>query len=310
MSRVLLFLLLFVGAAAPLRAQGWPAPVFNPAADYITAGQDEPGYQSWYKAASYRPIYVRAFHNYLVTHGVSGVAPTWQLLRTATHWQRCAADPFEVPPTSEWANIVATLRFVRDHVVPVIGPIEPVSVYRNPALNVCAGGAASSTHREMGAVDIVPLRPTTRDALMVNLCAIHTAHPDSNNGLGFYKGLRFHIDARKYREWGTQSPRGNYGCNAVLAERGWPAGVTRRAAAAPAVTLPQAPGASGPKIVFAPAPGPADAAPPASVQAPVATPPAALDPPLARPTFDVPLTPPAPGPPPPVPTDALAPLGR
>jgi hypothetical protein len=96
--------------------------------------------------------------------------------------------------------------------------VEPVSVYRNPMLNVCAGGAQTSTHREMGAVDIVPLRPITREALMTQLCAIHVAHPDSNNGLGFYKGLRFHIDARKFRERGTAGARGGYGCSAVLAE--------------------------------------------------------------------------------------------
>jgi hypothetical protein len=123
-----------------------------------------------------------------------------------------------VPPTTDWANIVATLRFVRDHIVPVLGPVEPVSVYRNPMLNACAGGALTSTHREMGAVDIVPLRPISREALMLQLCAIHVAHPESTNGLGFYKGLRFHIDSRKYREWGTAGAHGGYGCSAVLAE--------------------------------------------------------------------------------------------
>ena len=260
---LLLTMLLASPATAPaqtiLRAP-FNAPSFNPAADYVTAGQDEPGYQSWYKAAGWRPIYVRAFHNYLVANGVSGVAPTWQLLRTATDWGRCGADPFEVPPTTEWANIVATLRFVRDHVVPVIGPVEPVSVYRNPMLNSCAGGAATSTHREMGAVDIVPLRPVTREALMMQLCKIHTAHPESSNGLGFYKGLRFHIDARKYREWGTQGARGGYGCNAVLAEGAAPfGGTTRRAAAEPLVPLPQNSVMSGPRIIYAPPVPPAAA---------------------------------------------------
>mgnify|MGYP003296097299 CR=1 FL=1 len=228
MRRLLLSLFLLfavpVGAGAqplrpaPFSAAPFTSAPFNPAADYVTAGQDEPGYQSWYKALGWRPVYVRAFNNYLVANGVGGIVPTWQLLRTASEWQRCGADPFEVPPTADWANIVETLRFIRAYIIPVLGPVEPVSVYRNPMLNVCAGGAETSTHREMGAVDIVPLRPITREALMVQLCAIHTAHPDSNNGLGFYKGLRFHIDARKYREWGTSGARGGYGCNAVLAE--------------------------------------------------------------------------------------------
>ena len=193
-------------------------PRFDPAADYITIGQDEPGYRAWYAAASWRPGSVRAFNAYLIANGVGGVAPTWQLLRTATDWRRCGGEPFEVPPAADWANIVATLHYIGDTIVPALGPVEPVSVYRNPALNACAGGAAASTHREMGAVDVVPLRAIRREALMVQLCALHEAHPDSNTGLGFYKGLRFHIDARKYREWGTQGARGGYGCAAVLAE--------------------------------------------------------------------------------------------
>ena len=200
-------------------------PRFNPAAEYVTAGQDEPGYRAWYARVSWRPAYVRAFHDYLVANGVSGVAPTWQLLRTATFWRRCGAEPFEVPPSTDWVNIVATLRFIGSNIVPVLGPVEPVSVYRNPALNVCAGGAQTSTHREMGAVDIVPLRPIRREDLMVQLCAIHRSHTDSSVGLGFYKGLRFHIDARKFREWGTVGARGGFGCAAVLAEGAAPFGI-------------------------------------------------------------------------------------
>ncbi len=192
---------------------------FSPAADYITAGQDEPGYRRWLAGASWRPLYVRAFNNYLVSNGVGGVAPTWQLLRTATDWEKCGAEPYEVPPVNAWPNIVATLRYIGTYIVPMMGPVEPVSVYRNPALNACAGGAATSTHREMGAVDMVPLRPITREALMSELCRIHAASAGASSaGLGFYKGLRFHIDSRKYREWGTQGAHGGYGCEAVLAE--------------------------------------------------------------------------------------------
>ncbi len=233
MRRLLFLFALMV--AVPATAQ---VPLHNPAADYVTAGQDEPGYRRWVAAASWRPIYVRAFHNYLVTHGVAGVAPTWQLLRTATHWQRCGAEPYEVPPTSEWPNIVATLRFIAAHIVPVTGPVEPVSVYRNPSLNICAGGAATSTHREMGAVDMVPLRPVSREALMSTLCAIHAAHPRSTIGLGFYKGVRFHIDARKYREWGTQGARGGFGCAAVLSEGPMPYVPGPPVTAAPAQAQP------------------------------------------------------------------------
>ncbi len=219
MKRLFLFLALLF-AATPATAQYAP---FNPVADYVTPGQDEPGYRYWVGAASYRSLYVRAFNDYLVNNGVGGVAPTWQLLRTASDWQKCGNQPFEVPPTTAWPNIVAALRFVGAFIEPVVGQVEPVSVYRNPALNVCAGGAKTSTHLTAGAIDMVPLRPITREALMLALCRIQLDKGSWNSiGLGFYKGLRFHIDSKKAREWGTAGPRGGYGCPAVLAENGIP----------------------------------------------------------------------------------------
>ncbi len=154
-----------------------------------------------------------------MTYGVGGVVPTWQLLRTATDWRKCGAQPYEVPPTAAWPNIVAALRYVGQFVLPKLGPVEAVSVYRNSRLNACAGGAPESTHKTMGAVDMVPLTPITREALMTRLCGIHQASGERNFiGLGLYKGLRFHIDARKFREWGMAGARGGFGCAAVLAE--------------------------------------------------------------------------------------------
>lgn len=239
-----LILLLLLATPATAHAQ-W---VFNPAASYVTPGQDEPGYRAWMARASWRPVYVKAFNDYLVSEGVGGVAPTWQLLRTASHWQRCSAEPFEVPPSYAWPNIVAALRYVGTYVEPVIGPVEIVSVYRNDRLNACAGGAPESTHRTMGAVDMVPLRPVTRTALMSSLCRIHVASgPINDIGLGFYKGLRFHIDARKFREWGTAGAAGGWGCTAVLAEGAAPNG----SLPGPAATAP-APPPFAAKIVYPP----------------------------------------------------------
>ncbi len=213
-------LLLSIALLAPttVRAQS-----FNPAAEYVTAGQDEPGYRAWVTSDPYRSMYVRAFNDYLTFNGVGGVAPTWQLLRTATDWQRCNNQPFEVPPTTAWPNIVAALRFIGAFIEPAIGPVEPVSVYRNPYLNVCAGGAKTSTHLTAGGVDMVPLRPITREALMLALCRIQLDKGAWNSiGLGFYKGLRFHIDSKKTREWGTAGPRGGAGCPAVLTDNNIP----------------------------------------------------------------------------------------
>ena len=175
---------------------------WDPAAPYIAVGQDEAGYRSWYLAASSRAAQVRGFNDYLAANAVSGVLPTWQLLRTATSWRDCGAQPFEVPPAEEWPHMVQTLRFVRDFVITAVGPVEAVSVYRNPQLNQCAGGAPESAHKEDSAIDLVPLQPIDRISLMRKLCGAHTDHGAAYNaGLGFYAYLRFHVDGTKFRRW-------------------------------------------------------------------------------------------------------------
>ena len=101
----------------------------------------------------------------------------------------------------------------------MIGDVEPVSAYRNHALNSCAAGAATSTHLTGGAIDMVPTRPITRESLMVALCRIQLEDGNWNGiGLGLYKGLRFHVDARRFREWGMAGAKGGFGCAAVLTE--------------------------------------------------------------------------------------------
>jgi hypothetical protein len=193
-------------AVAPVPAPAaQPSPAstaWDPAGPYITKGQDEPGYRSWYLAAPSRATQVKAFNDYLASAQVSGIVPTWQLLRTATAWQECGQQPFEVPPPDEWPHMVQTLRYVRDHVIPAVGPVEPVSAYRNPALNKCAGGAPESAHKLDSAIDLVPFRPIDPVTLMRTLCGIHTEYgAPYNAGLGFYAFLRFHVDSTKYRRW-------------------------------------------------------------------------------------------------------------
>ena len=193
--------------ASPVQPTTAPQPsampaVWNPVAPYITAGQDEPGYRSWYLAAPWRAGQVKAFNDYLVANQVGGILPTWTLLRTATSWRECGQQPFEVPPPDEWQHMVETLRYVRDYVIPEVGPVEAVSVYRNPQLNKCAGGAPESAHKLDSAIDMVPLRPIDRVTLMRKLCGDHSEHGAAYNaGLGFYAYLRFHVDSTKYRRW-------------------------------------------------------------------------------------------------------------
>ena len=210
MKLILAPLMMIAGAAVaqtplvqvPVAQPAAGTTAWEPAAPYITVGQDEPGYRSWYLAGPWRAAQVKAFNDYLVANQVGGVLPTWQLLRTATSWKDCGQQPFEVPPAEEWPHMVQTLRYIRDYVVPAVGPVEPVSVYRNPVLNVCAGGAPESAHKLDSAVDLVPLRPIDRVTLMRTLCGVHSEHGAAYNaGLGFYAYLRFHVDSTKYRRW-------------------------------------------------------------------------------------------------------------
>ena len=213
MRLVLLLPLLLSVSSAQAEPPRWvPGMPWQPLAPYVVMGQDEPGYRNWYLASPAHAAQVRSLNTYLATYGVAGVVPTWQLLRTASDWYKCAAPAFEVPPTEEWPNLVQTLRYVREQVIPAVGPVEPVSVYRNPALNQCAGGARESAHRYMQAVDLVPLQPITRGAMMERLCAVHARTGQGYGvGLGFYVGLRFHVDSRKFRTWGTND-HGSVAC--------------------------------------------------------------------------------------------------
>ena len=238
-------------------------PGWNPAADYITVGQDEGGYRSWYMASLRHRQQVGAFNDYLETWQVSGVLPTWQILRTATSWSRCGGMPFEVPPTSEWPHIVQTLRYVRDYVVPAVGPVEAVSAYRNPSLNACAGGAPESAHKHYSAIDMVPLRKTSRGQLMRTLCAVQARRgPDYQVGLGFYAFLRFHVDTTKYRRWGADPSVAN--CPPIIK----PSDIASSGLPVLPQTPPDPVAAIGAKVVYAPAPSspstsaPSTAAPP------------------------------------------------
>jgi hypothetical protein len=184
-------LALAVSAAAPLQA------------DELPEGQAKADYLAWLARSPDARAKVLSFESWLRAAGVGGIVPTWQLVRTASMWRECSAPPFEVAPIPEWTHIAKTLQFVRDHVRPVIGPVEVVSGYRDEALNACAHGAPQSAHRHFYAIDMVPLGPVTRAGLMRSLCKIDELRGQQYQiGLGFYSGVRFHVDSQRYRLWG------------------------------------------------------------------------------------------------------------
>jgi len=209
-------MLLRLAAAFALLLAPLPA-----AAQELPEGQGEAEYRAW--LASGGPglaASVLSFESWQEAAGVRGVLPTWQLLRTASMWRECGGPPFQEPPPHQWPGMAKTLRFIRDAVRPALGPVEAVSGYRNPQLNECARGAATSAHRDFFALDLVPVQPVERGELFRILCRVHARQgPASGAGLGFYAFQRFHIDTRSFRRWGSAGPAGNESPCAVI-ERG------------------------------------------------------------------------------------------
>ena len=181
---------------------------------YDDLDQTESGFRRWAASDPARGAAVRGFEGVLAASGVSGVAPAWQLLRTGSDWRGCGA-PFEVPPPEVQANLAPTLALVRRRIAPALGPLEAKSAYRGPWLNICAGGAERSAHRDFTAVDLTPLTSMTRSELKARLCPIYAAAGEGERmGLGFYSGVRFHIDTQRHRSWATENGRAFAPCSA------------------------------------------------------------------------------------------------
>jgi len=191
--------------AAPTRLPSMPRlPRFQPH-DALAPGQSKADYYAWLARAPENRARVLAFRDHLAAQGLEDVVPIWQLIRTSSSWRQCAADRFEVAPRDKWDHIVTTLRFVRDEVVPALGEVEALSGYRNEALNRCSAGAPASAHRLFFALDLTPLAPdVTRVGMIRSICAAHARDGRSyNTGLGFYTGMRFHVDSNGFRRWGA-----------------------------------------------------------------------------------------------------------
>ena len=188
-------------------------------AQELPEGQGPTEYESWLaEGGPGRRASVLSFESWQQAAGVHGVLPHWQTLRTASMWRECGGQPFEVPPPAFWPDMTRTLKFIRDHVRPTVGPVEAVSGYRNPALNGCARGSQRSAHLDFFALDLIPLQPLTRRQLFERVCPLHAARgPAAEVGLGFYTFTRFHIDTRGFRRWGSAGPQGNESPCAVLA---------------------------------------------------------------------------------------------
>jgi hypothetical protein len=191
----------FARATAPVRA----APPRLESHGELAPGQSKADYYAWLARAPENRARVLAFRDHLAAQGLEDVVPIWQLIRTSSSWRQCAAERFEVAPRDKWDHISTTLRFVRDEVVPALGEVEALSGYRNESLNRCSAGAPASAHRLFFALDLTPLSPgITRVGMIRSICTAHARDGRAyNTGLGFYNGMRFHVDSNGFRRWGA-----------------------------------------------------------------------------------------------------------
>jgi hypothetical protein len=182
-------------------------------------GQNRADYLAWLARDPGARAQVLSFKSYLEAAKVEQVLPTWQLVRTASMWRECNGPRFEVAPFAEWQHIAGTLKFVKNHVEPVIGDVEAVSGFRNAELNSCSGGAKASAHRHFFALDLVPANDDlSRSAMVRSICKIHEWRgADYDVGLGFYSGNRFHVDSKGFRKWGPDGKGATSPCSTGVA---------------------------------------------------------------------------------------------
>lgn len=152
---------------------------------------------------------VAAFEIFLEREKMAGVVPLHQLLRSASMWRECRAQPFQVPPPANWDQVRDVLALLQElQRRQLIGRFEVVSAYRDAALNRCAGGAPASSHVRF-AVDLLPLEGTDAAAL----CAFWRREGSRwDMGLSRYPSGRIHIDRGGYRSWGATHGRGSSFC--------------------------------------------------------------------------------------------------
>jgi hypothetical protein len=196
-------MLKFVFAALAALLALVSTPAFAHGVD-LAPGQSKADYYAWLARSPEHQQEVLAFRDHLAARHLEDVVPVWQMIRTSSSWRECGAERFEVAPADKWDNIVTTLAFVRDEVRPAIGEVEALSAYRDDALNRCSHGAPQSAHRMFFALDLTPLSAdVTRASMIHQICAAHAQHGrDYETGLGFYSGLRFHVDSSGFRRWG------------------------------------------------------------------------------------------------------------
>jgi uncharacterized protein YcbK (DUF882 family) len=145
---------------------------------------------------------VAEFYAHLESVDLHTVVELNQLLRSASSWQSCNAEPYAVPPQDQWASVSSVLRLVKELTeMKILGPFVVHSAYRGPELNKCAGGAPGSAHLRSFAID---LTPTGSEDVTAKLCDFWREHGRAwRMGFSRYPSGRLHLDTSGYRTWGS-----------------------------------------------------------------------------------------------------------
>lgn len=206
---------------APIYPSGYTQPAPKNGRLQSTILTNNSDFNRWVASSRMHQEQVAAYQQYLQTQlGSANVPPMDQLTLSAREAVRCGYEPYEVPPQYLWANIVPTLRLLQALKQQGYLPYSTVirSVYRNPDLNRCAGGAAGSKHQTNGAMDVwIPeyegqmwkIKET-----LSNLCGFWESQGESYQfGLGLYSTGAIHIDTQGWRRWGGSHGAGSSPCS-------------------------------------------------------------------------------------------------
>lgn len=184
-------------------------------------------YEMWLNQNSYYRQSAEAYEAFLVKQlGKQNVPPMHELLTTARSWKKCGAEPYQVPPSELWHQMIPTIKLYNQlkqaKILPAHTQIR--SVYRSPDLNRCAGGAPGSKHLTNGAMDIwVPdyqVGSWQLNGVQDKLCQYWIDHGESLQfGLGIYATGAIHIDTQGYRKWGGQFTQASSPCRYVPAKK-------------------------------------------------------------------------------------------
>lgn len=146
---------------------------------------------------------IEALERVLRKHRVHEVVPLRRLLFQGRQFELYGAPPFALPPRRRYASITPLLRFIKDQLVPVTGPVRVASGFRTPRYNREAGGARRSRHLRFQALDLEPHAASSRSELHQRLLRLWRRRGQRHKlGLGLYGGTRFHLDVGRYRRWG------------------------------------------------------------------------------------------------------------